>query len=77
MADNNFFQNKQRAIEQLREMNRRAKITDNATKSKSDNDKPATFTVDNDMLLIIGLIMILANENCDKLLILALLYLLN
>ena len=83
MADtNNFSQNKQRAIEQMREMNKRAKQPcSSAEHQECSEKKPAQNTefginIPSDTLIILGLILILSNENCDKLLLLALLYIL-
>ena len=84
MADtNNFSQNKQRAIEQMREMNKRAKQPCSSNENQEHIEKKSAqnaefgINIPSDTLLILGLILILSNENCDKLLLLALLYILN
>lgn len=77
MPDNNFFQNKQRAIEQLREMNKRAKQPNDQNKKNKISSPTQGINIEQDTLLILGLILVLANDECDNLLILALLYLLN
>ncbi len=77
MPDNNFFQNKQRAIEQLREMNKRAKQPNDQNKKNKISASAQGINIEQDTLLILDLILILANDDCDNLLILALLYLLN
>lgn len=69
----NFSQDKEHAIEQLREMNRRATQPSAADSRQIKNSQPGT-NIPSDALLILGLILILSNENCDKLLLLALLY---
>lgn len=77
MPDNSFFQNKQRAIEQLREMNKRAKQPNDQNKKNKISASAQGINIEQDTLLILDLILILANDDCDNLLILALLYLLN
>lgn len=83
----NFSEDKQRAIEQMLNMNRRAKeqgkSTQNEacaplrTKSSADIGRFSDLLNQPDTLLIIGLILILAQENADMLLIFALVYILS
>ncbi len=83
----NFKIQKQHAINQINEMQKRSTNTklqpDFLQKStpvlskttKNENQKP-TFVLSNDTLVILGLILILSSENSDMLLLLALIYIL-
>ena len=78
------FQNdKQRAIEQMREMNKRATSDlhctneyNQCTQKTLERNFINGINIPQDALLIFGLIFILSKEKCDKLLLLALLYIL-
>ncbi len=77
----NFSQAKQNAIEQLREMNKKADRTERNLKQNTHNPpkkSPNNFVAlsSNDDMLIIGLILILTGDCQDKWLFLALLYIL-
>ena len=83
----NFSEDKQRAIEQMLNMNKRAKSQDKKsqgegstpiyTKSGADIISFSELLNQPDTLLIIGLILILAQDNTDMLLLLALVYILS
>lgn len=78
------FQNdKQRAIDQMREMNKRATSDQHYTNEYNQCTQKTLernlingINIPQDALLIFGLIFILSKEKCDKLLLLALLYIL-
>ena len=86
MSDmHNFTTRKNRAIDELKEMNKRATKTDESCGDKrvnspcnSDNSGRfnITFLTSNDDLLILGLIIILYEDCQDILLFLALIYIL-
>lgn len=79
----NFYSDKQRAVEQLREMNKRASQKAAKTEAKPPESKhnnmpfiSPNFSIplSNDDLLFIGLIMILSKDCHDTWLFLALFY---
>ncbi len=77
----NFSQAKQTAIEQLREMNKKAAKAERSPRQNGHNPpqkSPNNFITlgSNDDILIMGLILILAGDCHDKWLFLALLYIL-
>lgn len=83
----NFGVQKQRAINQINEMQKRATppkekpISDknyNTQLPQSQNKQPTRLSLpfNDDTLIVLGLILILQSENCDMLLILALAYIL-
>ena len=85
-----FNLEKQRAAERLKELNARSKYRQGETQSKQKKSQPeksgflsdfnipflSNMGIDSDMALIFGLILILSSEKSDKLLLLALLYIL-
>ncbi len=92
-----FGEEKQRAVERMREMNARSKYKHPVIQSGEENrrqnsapqgEAPRSFLtnlnipflsnigVDGDMALILGLVLILSAEKSDRLLLLALLYIL-
>ncbi len=83
----NFSKDKQRAIEQMLDMNRRAQSQNKNFQNKSyplvyrksSTDINPFFELLNqpDTLIILGLILILAEDNTDMLLLLALVYILS
>lgn len=82
-AIQNFYNDKQRAIEEILDMNKRAKTVGDVFLSDSNNvcnhfekNSISSINIPSDALLIMGLIFILSDDNCDKMLIFALLYIL-
>lgn len=79
----NFSDCKQRATQELLEMNKRAQQSGNTQNHQNGAASPATqnliksINIPSDALLVLGLVFILSNENCDKMLLLALLYILS
>lgn len=76
-----FSSNIERAVDEMLDMSKRAKQAQNNRKSENEKTEPknsmASINIPSDTLLILGLILILSNENCDKLLLLAMLYILS
>lgn len=76
-----FSVNIERAVDEMLDMSKRAKQAQNNRKSENEKTEPknsmASINIPSDTLLILGLILILSNENCDKLLLLAMLYILS
>lgn len=83
----NYSSEKQRAIEQMREMNKRAtknsdtkpqtSCTAQSQPANRDLFQNASLPLDSDTLIILALILILAGDNTDKILLLALVYILS
>lgn len=70
----------ERAAKEMLSMSKRAKShADCGKKTAALNQKNSnsSINIQSDTLLILGLILILSNENCDKLLLLAMLYILS
>lgn len=92
LGDNNYNFNleKQRAAERLKELNERSKYRQSNTQNTAKATMPeksgflsgfnipflSSMGIDSDIALILGLILILSSEKSDKLLLLALLYIL-
>lgn len=76
-----FSSNIERAVDEMLDMSKRAKQAQNNRKIESEKPEPkklmSSINIPSDTLLILGLILILSNENCDKLLLLAMLYILS
>ena len=76
-----FSSNIERAVDEMLDMSKRAKQAQNNRKSENEKTEPknsmVSINIPSDTLLILGLILILSNENCDKLLLLAMLYILS
>ena len=70
----NYSANKQRAIAEMLEMNKRA--TKRASASKITTNKSFTFGLDPDVMIILVIMLIIYNDQTDFLLILALAYIL-
>lgn len=89
-ANYDFNLEKQRAAERLKKLNEMSKYRQGKTQStvkKSEHEKSGFLSnfnipflsgigIDSDLALILGLILILSSEKSDKLLLLALLYIL-
>lgn len=70
----NYSINKQRAIAEMLDMNRRAKKSQH---TRGINPFPATgFSLDSDTMVILALMLVLYNDNADMLLVFALAYIL-
>ena len=76
-----FSSNIERAVDEMLDMSKRAKHAHNNRKIEREKPEPknsmSSINIPSDTLLILGLILILSNENCDKLLLLAMLYILS
>ena len=89
-ANYDFNLEKQHAAERLKELNARSKYRQGNTQNTAKKSEPqksgflsdfnipflSGIGIDSDMALILGLILILSSEKSDKLLLLALLYIL-
>lgn len=82
-----FSSQKQNAIKQMNDMQKRATLPKNnpidttvntqiAPKATTSQTIKHNFLLSNDNMIILGLILILSNEKCDNLLLLALIYIL-
>ncbi len=89
MMQNDFNEQKERAINAMREMNKKSTNQSNATHKKSPEPPPkkqvhspiqelpfGNLFKDKDTALILGLLLILYGEKADKLLLFALIYIL-
>jgi len=88
MTQNDFTKRRQAAIDTMRQMNERSVYKNRDEKppiEHRDKQPPQSgfnipvlkdFLKDSDSALIIGLLLILLNENCDKTLLFALVYIL-
>lgn len=88
MTQNDFTKRRQAAIDTMRQMNERSVYKNRDEKppiEHRDKQLPQSgfnipvlkdFLKDSDSALIIGLLLILLNENCDKTLLFALVYIL-
>lgn len=89
MMQNDFNEQKERAINAMREMNKKSTNQSNATHKKSPEPPPkkqvhspvpelpfGNLFKDKDTALILGLLLILYGEKADKLLLYALIYIL-
>ena len=75
----NYSQKKEHAIKQLLDMNNRAKKSYTNTQTPDNTNAYTPFSqvpLDSDTLKILAIMLLLYNENCDFLLIFALVYIL-